>query len=223
VSGKHLIALGDSHLEVLEFAAELNILNIETSNFSIVPGATVIGLRNPNSLTDAINIFKSKLISQPLNSYILIQLGEVDCGFVMWWRAKKYSESIENQFKESIKAYSSFVNYLLKFGFHKICITGASLPTIRDGLDMGEVANKRSEINISIKDRTDLTMRYNFALERLAGSLDLHYFDITNAILDRSKNTVHEFYRNTDIFDHHLDKAKTVGIWASKCNDFLNT
>ena len=222
MGNKNLLVLGDSHLEALNFAADLGILNAGSHHFSIVPGATAVGLRNPNSLTDAINIFRDSLLSQPIDSYVITHLGEVDCGFVMWWRAQKYGEGIEKQYRESIQAYSQFLNEILERGFAKVCIAGASLPTIQDGIDLGEVANKRAEINIGIRERTELTLRYNYSLKELANKLGISYFDITNAVLDHSSKVVHDFFRNPDPSDHHLDKLKTVGIWASKCNAFID-
>lgn len=218
---KHLLALGDSHLEALKFAADLGILNVGSSYFSIVPGATVVGLRNPNSLTDAVNIFRTSLLNQPVDSHVIIHLGEVDCGFVIWWREKKYSESVEKQFRESIDAYSQFLDEILEKGFVRLCIAGANLPTIRDGVDLSDVANKRAEISVGIQQRTELTLRYNHALNDLANKLGISYFDITDAVLDQSMNLVHDFFRNPDPRDHHLDKRKTVGVWASKCNAFV--
>ncbi|MHB1245877.1 MAG: hypothetical protein ACYCZH_05505 [Sulfuriferula sp.] len=218
---RHLVALGDSHLEALEFAANLNILDVGSSHFSIVPGATVVGLRNPNSLTDAISIFRSSLMAQPQNSHVLIHLGEVDCGFVLWWRASKYGESVERQFKESIDAYRHFLVEIMEKGFVRLCIAGASLPTIRDGVDMSDVANKRAEIDIGIKQRTELTLRYNQKLMALAKNFGISYFDISDAVLDNSSNLVHDFFRNPDASDHHLDRHKVVGIWAAKCNAFV--
>ena len=78
-----LLALGDSHLDALKYAADLGVLSVRSSCFLIVPGATVVGLRNPNSLTDAVNIFRTSLFNQPVNSHVIIHLGEVDCGFVI--------------------------------------------------------------------------------------------------------------------------------------------
>ena len=221
MDSRNLIALGDSHLEALEFAANLNILDVETSHFSIVPGATVIGLRNPNSLTDAISIFRSSLMKQPRNSHVLIHLGEVDCGFVIWWRAEKYGESIESQFQKSIDAYRQFLVEIIEMGFGKLCIAGASLPTIRDGIEMNDVANKRADITVGIKERTELTRKYNQALIELAKNLRISYFDISDVVLDKSSNLIHDFFRNPDSSDHHLDKQKVAGIWAVKCNTFL--
>ena len=222
ITSQHLIALGDSHLEALKFAAELDILDVKSTHFVIVPGATVIGLRNPNSFTDAINIFMSVLEVMPQDSYVVIHLGEVDCGFVMWWRAVKYGESIDIQFRDSINSYHEFLLTIIKMGFKHICIAGASLPTIDDATDMSDVANKRKEINVSIRDRTKLTLKYNQALRDLSTELGIKYFDITDAILNRTNYVVHDFFKNNDPCDHHLDKLKTVGIWANKINAFTN-
>jgi hypothetical protein len=217
-----LIALGDSHLEALKLAADLNLLNAESSHFSIVPGATVVGLRNPNSLTNAVNIFKEALLPQPRDAHVVVHLGEVDCGFVMWWRALKNGEAVDMQFDESMAAYRQFLNEVLEMGFARICVTGASLPTIGDGVNMGLVANKRSEISVSLRDRTALTLRYNRGLAQMARDLDLGYFDVGEATLDRSIGLVHEFFKNPDPTDHHLDKSKVVGIWAERCNAFVS-
>ncbi|MBZ9755787.1 hypothetical protein LB524_10865 [Mesorhizobium sp. ESP6-5] len=216
-----LLAVGDSHLEALKLAAELNLLDVATSDFCIVPGATAVGLRNPNSLTDAVNLFKSFLRSASKRSHVLLHLGEVDCGFVMWWRANKRGESVEEQFQESVNAYGEFVSDILAMGFERLCITGASLPTLDDRFNMGEVANLRREVSASLHDRTQLTLRYNRALQEIANRMSVSYFDISRAVLDRSSHVVHEFFRKSDPRDHHLDCLKTVGIWAEKCNAYM--
>ena len=172
---KSLIALGDSHLDALKLAADLRLLASDSNEFCIVPGATAVGLRNPNSITDAINIFREALKNKPTSSHILTHLGEVDCGFVIWWRAQKYGDSIDKQFKESIKAYQDFIHEVLASGYRKVCITAASLPTIRDGIDFGTVANKRSEIQVSLHDRTQLTLAYNNTLREFAAQSSVFF------------------------------------------------
>lgn len=216
-----LLALGDSHLEALEFAANLGLLNASSYAFMIVPGATAVGLRNPHALTNAVHIFKGALADESRESHILVHLGEVDCGFVIWWRAKKYGESVESQFGASIAAYEEFLCEVAAMGFRKLGIVGASLPTIRDGTCFGEVANKRSEVDVGIRERTDLTFSYNEELRLLAKRSGFEYLDINDAVLDRNNRLVHDFFRNQDPADHHLDKEKVVGVWAAVCNRFL--
>lgn len=218
---KNLIAMGDSHLEALKYAAELGLLDVEKFAFSIVPGATAVGLRNPNSFTDAINTFRGSLKEQSRKSLVLVHLGEVDCGFVIWWRAKKFRESVLCQFLQSLRAYDAFLREMIDAGFRNICIVGASLPTISDGVDFGEVANKRSEVDVAIEFRTRLTIAYNKKLKSKAEGLGLSYFDITDAVLDRKTKLISEFFKNPDPSDHHLDKDKVVGIWVAEVNKLL--
>lgn len=78
-----LIALGNSHLDALKLAADLGLFLSEKNEFCIVPGATAVGLRNPNSITDTLNIFKGVVDNRDKSSYVMTHLGEVDCGFVI--------------------------------------------------------------------------------------------------------------------------------------------
>ena len=220
---RQLIALGDSHLYALKLAAELGLLVSDRNEFCIVGGATAVGLRNPNSSTDALNIFKGVMETSDRSSYVLTHLGEVDCGFVIWWRAQKYNESVKRQFESSLLAYKKFIEDIYLLGYHKICITGASLPTIRDGVDYGDVANKRSEVKVSIHDRTQLTLAYNAELKDYATRSSIYFFDIADGILDNKKKIVSDFFRDPDPTDHHLDDAKICGMWALACNKFLHS
>jgi hypothetical protein len=219
---KSLLVLGDSHIESLQMAAELGLLCSGESDFCIVPGATAVGLRNPNSLTNAISLFRDAAKGRSKTHRVLIHLGEVDCGFVMWWRQSRYGETIESQVCQSISAYKEFVIELKQMGFESICITGASLPTIRDGVDFGSIANKRSEISVSLKDRTQLTFQYNDALAVLAMELECTYIDLSDAFVDVRTGLVSDFFRHPDPQDHHLDPSKVVGVWALACNKMLS-
>jgi hypothetical protein len=218
-----LLALGDSHLDALKFAADLSLLAVDETDFCIVPGATAVGLRNPNAITNALAQFRAAAVaaSHQDATHVLVHLGEVDCGFVMWWRQQKYGDSIEYQLHESLAAYRDFIFELQGMGFSRICITGASLPTIRDGVDFGEVASKRSSIKSSLEARTRLTQMYNDELLRMAKENFLSYFDISVAVINKSSGVVADYFRSSDPCDHHMDKMKTVGIWSLLCNDFI--
>jgi hypothetical protein len=216
-----LLALGDSHLFALRLAADLGLLNTGENHFCIVPGATAVGLRNPNSATNALTIFREFAASHSRSCRVIVQLGEVDCGFVVWWRLQKYGETVERQIEESLAAYRGFLLELRAMGFERICLSGASLPTIRNGVDFGEVANLRREIEVSLVERTRLTRRYNEKLASLAAELSFYYFDISDGIMNDAKGVVADYFRSPDPRDHHLDKSKVAGLWAAACNDFL--
>ena len=79
--------LGDSHAVYFKAAAEAGRLGRRRASYCIVPGATAAGMRNPNSMTDALSRFRASLAWTGPRTLHVIQLGEVDCGFVIWLRA----------------------------------------------------------------------------------------------------------------------------------------
>ena len=146
---------------------------------------------------------------------IVIQLGEVDCGFVIWYRAEKYGETVEKQFVQSLNAYEEFVEKLLSLGYRKIVLTSAILPTILDGQDWGEVANARTEVKASLHQRTDLTIEYNKNLRFIAESLGIRFVDLTDEVINPQTMLVKDTFLNPNTTDHHLDPEKIGPLWAS--------
>src|SRR5699024_6294695 len=120
---------------------------------------------NPNAKTNAIGRFRTWIADKSRNSIIIMHLGEVDCGFVIWYRASKYGEPVENQLRQSIDAYFEFVDELIADGFQNIIVTGATLPTIADDDQVGEVVMQRSAIEATQSERTELTHVYNSRLK----------------------------------------------------------
>lgn len=220
---KKLLAFGDSHLEALKFAWDLRLLGVDRAIFCIVPGATAVGLRNPNSVTNALEIYQAAAKENGDATHALIHLGEVDCGFVIWWRSMKFGESVERQVDCSIQAYGKFVADLYRLGLSRVCITGASLPTIRDQAEFGEVANMRREVSVSLAERTALTLDYNERLRELARETGSEYFDLSGGTMNRDERVVSDHFRSGDPCDHHLDVGRAVGVWAYACNQFLSS
>jgi hypothetical protein len=181
----NLLVLGDSHVQTIRWGAEKGLLST-AAEFVSVGGATAVGMRNPNSLSNAVQFFEEAAIPVRPNSIPVIHLGEVDCGFVIWWRAQKYGETIDSQIDASISSYFEFVDRLLAAGYPKVIITGATLPTIQDGQDWGAVANLRREVSASIKDRTKLTLRYNDLLRAEAQKRGLPFVDISPQVIDQA-------------------------------------
>ena len=106
---KNILVFGDSHSLVF------NYCNWKQSDFVFnvveVPGATAQGSVNPDGNTHALNIFTDKLKSINVKdyAYIIINLGEVDCGFVIWYRQKKYNISVEEQLELSVNNLFQFI------------------------------------------------------------------------------------------------------------------
>ena len=85
---RNIIVLGDSHALVSMSRRFRRYFPLTKFDVCSVGGATTSGLDNPNSLTAAYEMFSNKLSSVPENSIVIVMLGEVDTGFVIWWRSQ---------------------------------------------------------------------------------------------------------------------------------------
>lgn len=208
--------LGDSHVRYLKKAARMGLLAPHAVSGVEVGGATAVGMRNPNAKTNAIGKFRARVSRQPRESVVVMHLGEVDCGFVIWHRAEKYGEPIDAQMASSLDAYFEFVDELLNLGFRKIIITGATLPTITDEDQSGDVVLKRSSVRVSQLERTNLTLRYNEQLNARATERELPYVDISADVIDPATGVVRSRMRNRNPEDHHMDGRLAAAYWARR-------
>jgi hypothetical protein len=201
------LCLGDSHLFV--FRKELPFHNVAQLvphawfEPCIVAGATARGLVNPFSYTNALSIFRRRIeLAEPWQP-VVFQLGEVDCGFLIWFRARRHGESIEDQINDSVGSYLSFIEEVRTRGFQELYVLSAPPPTMPDGHDWKGRAQARTQVrDISQRERTELTRRYNAELARLAG--DYTFIDVTEPTLDEATGVVADAYVNADEDDHHL-------------------
>ena len=121
---------GDSHSRVFKFLN--NKQNEIQFDVCEIGGATAQGAVNPNSKT---NIFLNKIKNSKKADKIIIMLGEVDCGFVIWVRSKRYNISVDEQIENSTNNLFKFIEKILNnFSYKKeeIIVAGAVLPTIKD-------------------------------------------------------------------------------------------
>ena len=127
---KEILVLGDSHARVFkEGGAE-----VPGYYFSVVDagGATISGLKNPNSNSRALHQFK-KALRWYFGKICVVTLGEVDTGFVIWYRAKKHGLKVDEVFEKTVSNYIDFIKTIPK---HKhVILLSTPLPTIQDGQD----------------------------------------------------------------------------------------
>ena len=222
----NILVLGDSHIDVFRFSNKktkyFNFITVE------VPGATAMGSTNPNSETNALNIFtdileKYKTELEQKIHYVMIMLGEVDCGFVIWVRSKKYNISIEEQLNLSISNYQCFIkNVILKyFNPNQVILLGSILPTIKDNTDKRFLNGVRSEVDTPLKKRIETTLQYNNNLLFISKELNTYYIDITNNIINDKHSCVKKEYLNTNPYNHHLDNFKTYRLWCNKLKGII--
>ncbi|SEQ18329.1 hypothetical protein [Neolewinella agarilytica] len=205
---KKKFVFGDSHTEVFTFLNS-KVRHKFYYDVSWVGGATAVGMRNPNSKTNSLKIFRDKIGNiKNKDSGLIFQLGEVDTGFVIWYRSQKYNEPVSKQLNQSVNAYFEFIDYVIDKGFKNITIVSAPLPTILDNQDWGEIANLRKEIIASQKERTDLTMSYNKQLSLNCKKRGISFINCDDFLLDKETNLIKNEFRNKDKNNHHLDIDK---------------
>jgi hypothetical protein len=211
--------LGDSHLRVPRAAYEAGLFGNTQCIFQLVGGATAVGLRHPTSKTQALLKFRTSLLPYQPQVIPIFQIGEVDCGFVIWLRAQRYGESIDAQLTASISAYRSFLREIKAAGYDPIA-TSATLPTLLDGALDGEVSLLRQEVKATFHDRTDLTLRYNDLLGAGCAEDGISYIDFTPDFIDPDTLLLNDWFRHPDKSDHHLHPERAGKIWASRVLEF---
>jgi hypothetical protein len=218
----NILVCGDSHTGVFRYS------NTKQSKYKFnvceVGGATALGLVNPNSKTNALPIF-SKTLQNIKADKLIIMLGEVDCGFVIWVRAKRYNITVDEQINESICNLFNFIQKEIinnnKYKPRDIIIAGSILPTIRDNVDKKMLGGARSEVDVSQKIRTIKTLEYNNILKMKCNECGYQYIDITNYILDRNENIVNSIFLNKNPHDHHLCNELTYNMWISQLDSIM--
>lgn len=217
-----LLFLGDSHISYFKYGAKQDLYAPFKSEFCMASGATASGLENPNSFTQAAEKFKDFIFKYPKSSEIIFQLGEVDCGILIWLKAKKSNISIDQQIKISLEAYESFLNKLIAKGYKNIVITSATLPTINDTDAIGEIISiRRQQVQATFEERTALTHKFNVELEKICEKNDFKFIDASNEFWNAETKLCDSKFRNKDLSDHHMDNLAASPIWATKLCTYL--
>jgi hypothetical protein len=216
----NVLFFGDSHTQYYINLEASKIQNEIKFDVCCVMGATAQGAVNPNSKTQALATFRKHLEIKKANDYdyFAIMLGEVDCGFVMWYRAKKYNKTIQEQIKLSVNNLEKFLKKDAEKVFlrNKIVVVGATLPTIKDNTDRCFLHGARSEVDASLRERIDCTLEYNEQLAIMAKKNNYRYFDISNETFDQENYCVFSQFLHKDPHNHHFDEHSVAPIFVDK-------
>jgi len=194
------LVLGDSHVCIFErwpFTVFFPFVNFDVC---MIAGATVSGLANPNSTTKAMPKFNEAIQSRNF-SKVIVNLGEVDAGYVIWYRAEKNEKDVNSMLSDALNKYSEFL-LKIKEKSTDVTVLSAPLPTIRDNNDWGEIANLRKEVKASQEQRTLLTIKFNQHMELFCQQNGLSYLNFDSTCLGNN-GTLRPFFYNKDKNDHH--------------------
>ena len=198
---QEILVLGDSHSPVFNHELFKEKFPDVFFNVLTVVGATASGLENPNSKTKAYPIFK-EAVKESTAKQVIVMLGEVDTGFVIWYRAQKYQESVASMMDKAVESYSRFLLELTT-RFDVVCIS-TPLPTIQDDNDWGDVANARREVTASLVERTALTLEFNLLIQMFCRQNNIRYIMLDGVSLGEG-GIVRADLLNRDCNDHHYD------------------
>ena len=170
----------------------------------MVEGATASGIENPNSATHALTLFTERLARARTWQHVVVCLGEVDCGFVIWYRSGRHGLSIDDQLDTTLSSYLSFLRRVRERAFASLSVLSVPLPTITDyPSERGEVANLRREITATQRERTELTLRFNRELRQCVASENIGFIDATSSQLDPHTGMIDRSLVRGQL-DHHL-------------------
>ncbi len=198
---RDVLVLGDSHAGVFNHALFDTRYGDIFFDVAAISAATVSGLRNPNSKTQALPLFR-KAARKSRAKTVITLMGEVDVGFVIWYRAEKYGVPVAEMERQALDSYQKLLLEIA--ATRKVICVSTPYPTIGDGQDWGEVANARKEVKASRAERTVLTRHFNAEMEAFCAAHGIAYISLDAASLD-GQGLVRGELINSDPLDHHYD------------------
>jgi hypothetical protein len=208
-----VLVLGDSHAEVFFHPSLQAAFPLTRFAVCAVPGATASGLENPNAKTRAYQQFREALDAEPWD-HVVVQLGEVDAGFVIWYRAVKYDASVTEMLEGAVSKYTAFLSEIVARGL-SVTVVSCPLPTISDDNDWGEVANLRREVTATKRERTDLALRFNEDVARFCDRAGIEVVGLDADCLGPDGLLRAELH-HPDPTNHHYDPMGYAQVLARR-------
>jgi hypothetical protein len=214
--GKKFYVFGDSHTEVFTYIN--SIKKEEFFKIVRVEGATALGMVNPNSKTNALEIFNLEIAKIPKRSRLIFLLGEVDVGFLLWYRSIKMNCDIRIEMEKSISNYIAFLLKLKLAGFRRVYVMSPSPPCILDDFIQIQNNKLRREIEISLVERIRLATDYNRTLKERVTALGFGFLDVLPSMIDDQTKEVKSEFLRLDKKDHHLESSTYAKLVLEKIN-----
>jgi hypothetical protein len=216
-----ITVLGDSHARVFSEVRQRHLTPGTRFDVVTVAGATARGLANPNSKTNAVRRYRAALRTVPRSRKCVVMLGEVDCGFLVWYRSAAHATPVEYELERSVNAHTRFLDEMLVSGRRRLCVVSAPLPTADDYPMWSGLTNERRAVRAGIRERTDATIAYNGQLRDWADSNGCAFLDLDLATLDRSTGIIRDRFRNPSEREHHLHPELMAGLVAEEMSRLM--
>lgn len=202
---KLILTIGDSHIRVFE--SNIFTLFFPSYKFKVVyvPGATISGIHNMNSVTNAYNIFNEALKK---NNYskIIVTLGEVDTAYTMWSKSINENISIEKLMEDNILKYSAFLTTLSSYA--DVIVLSATLATVKENEECSDnISGIRASTSITQEKRTQLGVLQNSKIELFCkNSQKLQFINFDSIVLGRNKVVKKWILNHKNKCDHHYKR-----------------
>ncbi len=201
---KSILVLGDSHVNIFKRPFWSKTTPQYKWDIVSVEGATLSGLENPNSKTQAGSKFQ-QVLSETEANLIVLCLGEVDAGFVIWYRAEKNNIQIEEAAQRAVENYCKLIESAKSKA--PIIVISTPLPTLIDGSTEGAIARARAEVKATLQQRTALTLWFNKQIQLWCQRHNIEYVNLDDASTD-SNGLVKKNLRHPNPRDHHYNPVQ---------------
>lgn len=207
----NVLVVGDSHAYVFNSKKLRKYTPDIKWDVVAVAGATLSGLSNPNSKTQAMPLFVKALEEKKADA-IVFQLGEVDLGFVIYYRSEKEGVDVQEAAMKALNNYKLLVSSAAGKG--EAIILSTCLPTISDS-SCGDVAHARSSITADQAERTRLTLWFNRELSVWCRAQNISFVDLDRHVL-AGDGLVSDYYKNRNPLDHHYNPVRFFDLLESE-------
>ncbi len=178
-----------------------------------------IGLAKPELQNSGTYHFQKAIQRRPANAYITL-LGEVDTGFVIWYRAQKYQTPVNEMLELAVSNYERLIEELRERG--PVIVISAPLPTIPDVNPCGEVADLRREVKASRQQRTELTLLFNRRVQEICKKVGTCFVDLDVESL-ADDGLVKKALLNRNPCDHHYNFGAYADMLIKKLSPILSS
>ena len=215
----NIYIVGDSHVEKW---IQANRTGESKKYFHIVgmnafPGKTAQGMSkesNKNLMTQAL----AKHVDQI--DFLIIELGEVDCGYTIWSRMKIHNTTAQEEIEFATSRLMDLAREARKLGIKQTIVLGPIVPLVEEyGDDTPKMLWKRKEVEATYAERTQLVLEFNKSLKKKAKLNRLLYVDINDILLDPETELAKTKYQNK--INHHLGINIAIKLWLPRIHKLL--